>query len=128
MLDQITGAEKYYFSALGEGRFLIQSCEDCDKHVFYPRQLCPHCHSLNLSWIEPAGGATVYSTSVVRRKGEDGGDYNVAIVELDEGVRMMTCVEDISPTDVHIGMRVRATVSKGEQGNRVVFRTEERDQ
>ena len=52
----------------------------------------------------------------------------MAIVELDEGVRMMTCVEDISPTDVHIGMRVRATVSKGEQGNRVVFRTEERDQ
>jgi len=52
----------------------------------------------------------VYSTTVVRRRVDRGGDYNVCIVELDEGARMLTRVNDVEPTSVQIGDRVQAVI------------------
>lgn len=69
----------------------------------------------------PSGQGTVYSTTVVRRKAEAGGDYNVALIDLKEGVRMMSRVEGISPEAVAIGMPVQATIIDGEGGKLVVF-------
>jgi DUF35 OB-fold domain, acyl-CoA-associated len=63
-----------------------------------------------LNWIEPSGQGTVYSTTVVRRKPEAGGDYNVALIDLAEGVRLMSRVDDVAPDQVRIGMPVRAQV------------------
>lgn len=107
------GAEATYQAALKQGRFLIQHCRDCEKHVFYPREICPHCGSLSLAWMQPAGTGTVYSTTTVRRKPDAGGDYDVSLVDLDEGVRMMSRVIGMAPSDVKIGMRVRAKVMDG---------------
>lgn len=101
-----TGPEAHYFAALAEGRFQIQRCDGCGHAIFYPRTLCPQCGSDALSWFTPQGRATVYSTTVVRRKAEAGGDYNVALVDLAEGPRMMTSVRGIEPGDVRIGMEV----------------------
>lgn len=106
-----SGPDKQYADALAAGQFRIQLCHDCNRHVFYPRNICPHCGGDALTWTAPAGTGTVYSTSVVRRKPEAGGDYNVALIDLDEGVRMMSRVEGIAPKDVRIGMRVRARVA-----------------
>lgn len=119
------GAEAAYTEALQAGRFLIQKCATCARHVFYPRESCTHCRSFDLQWVEPSGLGTVYSTSVVRRKPEHGGDLNVAIVELDEGVRMMSRVEGLAPDLVRIGMRVSAGVVDGKAGKLVVFRISE---
>jgi len=107
------GAEAAYQAALREGRFMIQRCRDCEKHVFYPREVCPHCASLSLAWVQPSGTGTVYSTTTVRRKPDAGGDYDVSLVDLDEGVRMMSKVIGIPPNDVKIGMRVKAKVMDG---------------
>ncbi len=115
------GAEARYQAALSEGRFLIQRCEDCGRHVFYPRQVCPHCGGAALAWVEPSGTGTVYSTTTVRRKPEAGGDYDVSLIDLDEGVRMMSRVEGVPPQEVRIGMRVKARVAAGKTGNVVVF-------
>jgi len=115
------GAEARYQSALSEGRFLIQRCEDCTKHVFYPRQLCPHCGGASLAWVEPKGTGSVYSTTTVRRKPEAGGDYDVSLIDLDEGVRMMSRVDGVPPQEVKIGMRVKARIVAGKTGNMVVF-------
>lgn len=115
------GAEARYQAALNEGRFLIQRCEGCAKHVFYPRQICPHCGGASLAWVEPNGTGTVYSTTTVRRKPEAGGDYDVSLVDLDEGVRMMSRVEGVPPQEVRIGMRVKARIAAGKTGNAVVF-------
>ncbi|GAA4341700.1 OB-fold domain-containing protein [Pigmentiphaga soli] len=108
--SEAAGPEKTWREALGSGEFLIQQCMACGKYGFFPRTGCRHCGSPQLGWAVPAGGASVYSTTVVRRKAEDGGDYNVAIVELDEGPRLMSRVDGMPPAAVEIGLRVRARV------------------
>lgn len=115
------GAEARYQAALNEGRFLIQRCNDCSKHVFFPREVCPHCGSLSLAWLEPKGTGTIYSVTTVRRKPDAGGDCNVSLVDLDEGVRMMSRVDGIAPGEVRIGMRVKAKVIDKAGSGLVVF-------
>ena len=106
-LNASGGATAVYQAALNEGRFMIQRCKDCGKHVFYPREVCPHCSGTSLGWEPAQGNGIVYSTTSVRRKPEAGGDYNVALIDLAEGVRMMSCVRGIPPEAVKIGMPVR---------------------
>jgi uncharacterized protein len=119
------GPVQRYQDALGAGKFLIQQCKGCGKHVFYPRVLCPFCGALELRWIEPTGRGVVYSTSVVRQKPEKGGDYNVALIELDEGPRMMSCVMDVAPDQVKIGMKVSAHIGLIDGHHAVVFYNKE---
>jgi uncharacterized OB-fold protein len=107
--------------ALIQGKFIIQQCKSCGKHVFYPRVLCPHCGSIDMKWIEPTGRGVVYSTSVVRQKPEKGGDYNVALIELEEGPRMLSRVMDIEPAKVKIGMKVSAHVGLIDGQKAIVF-------
>jgi hypothetical protein len=119
------GAEARYQAQLNEGRFLIQRCNVCNRHVFYPRVVCPHCGGSSLAWVEPKGTGAVYSTTTVRRKPEAGGDYDVSLIDLDEGVRMMSRVEGVAPAEVKIGMRVRAKVVDNKGAGLVVFTAEE---
>ena len=109
----MSGPEKIYRDKLADGSFEIQRCSECAKHVFYPRVLCPHCGSDRLEWTAPSGRGTVYSTTVVRRKATDGGDYNVALVDLEEGPRMMSRIVTVTPDAVRIGMTVKARVTDG---------------
>ncbi len=116
------GPDAVFAAFLADGRFMLQQCDECKKHVFYPRVLCPHCGSPKLSWQPASGQGTVYSTTVVRRKPEQGGDYNVALVDLHEGPRMMSRVDGISPHEVAIGMAVRAQiVDEPKKGKLLVF-------
>ncbi len=115
------GAEKHYQTQLQAGIFTIQKCTACQQSIFYPRMICPHCGNDTLQWYQPSGKATVYSTTVVRRKAEHGGDYNVALVDLDEGPRLMTRVEDIEPDAVQIGLAVIASIRDTDEGKLLVF-------
>ena len=116
------GAEASYHEYLAKGEFRIQRCNACSSHVFYPRVLCPHCGSSDMSWATPSGKGSVYSTTVMRRKPDAGGDYNVCLVQLDEGPRLMSRVEGIAPKDVKIGMPVKARIAGGgEEGHFIVF-------
>lgn len=108
-----SGPEQQYFERLAAGRFEIQRCAACARHVFYPRVLCPHCGGDQLDWVPASGRGTVYSTTVVRRKPADGGDYNVCLVDLAEGVRMMSRVAGLPPAEVKIGMAVNARIAEG---------------
>jgi len=83
--------------------------------------ICPHCGADRLAWTAPDGRGEVYSTTVVRRKPEAGGDYNVALIDLREGVRLMSRVEGVAPGAVHIGMAVRAQVTQQAGHGLVVF-------
>ncbi len=71
--------------------------------------------------MRPAGTGTVYSYTTISRKAEAGGDYNVALIDLDEGVRMMSRVEGIAPEQGQIGMRVKAQVIQHNGKGLVVF-------
>lgn len=119
-----TGPQAQFFAALRDGRFLIQRCVACRECVFYPRLICTHCGERELSWVEPSGLATVYSTTVIRRR--DGSD-NVVLIDLDEGPRMMSTIVGVAPEAVKIGMRVRAKIEQSGGAARVVFSAAEGD-
>lgn len=114
-------SQRIYQDALDAGRFLIQRCSVCGQYIFYPREFCPGCGSSDLNWMQPSGGGSVYAVTTVRRKPESGGDYNVSLIDLDEGVRLMSRVQGLAPSAVRIGMRVRGRVFLDEGRGIVVF-------
>lgn len=118
--DIRVGIERQYTDQLAKGLFLIQRCLSCALHVFPPREICPHCGDDALAWVSPSGHGVVYSHTTVARKAKAGGDYNVVLVDLEEGVRMMSCVVE-SRAAISIGMAVTARVDRDEEGSRVVF-------
>lgn len=80
--------------------------------VFYPRVVAPGSGSDKLEWRVSKGLGTVYATTVVYTK--DQPPHNVALIDLDEGFRMMSRVEDIDPLQVKIGMRVKVRMHPGD--------------
>lgn len=117
----LVGPEQHFQQMLEQGQFMIQRCERTGRAVFYPRAISPYGGG-PLRWEAVSGGGTVYSTTIVRRREDRGGDYNVVLVDLDEGVRLMSTVVDANPTQVQIGMSVRAQVRREPDGQpRVVF-------
>ena len=108
------GPDKVYRRHLAEGRIMIQQCDSCSKHFFPPRVMCPFCNATDFAWREASRKGEIYSASVVRRKPDRGGDYSIVLVNLDEGVRMMSQVTDIAPDAAKIGQRV--TLEIGELG------------
>ncbi len=116
--EPASSAERHYFEQLAQGRFVIPQCQDCARHHFYPRVVCPHCGSDALRWVEPSGRGEIYSTTIVRAKG---GDYTVCLVDLDEGPRLMSRVVDMPVDAVRIGLRVRARIDAGDGAPLLVF-------
>lgn len=117
----MAGVQATHQQALDEGRFTIQRCGACGRHVYFPREACPHCGAGALAWVEPSGLGTVHAVTTVRRKPADGGDIDVSLIDLDEGVRLMSRVEGVAPADVKIGQRVRARVAVTGGRGLVVF-------
>ena len=115
------GPDRIYQKALSEGRFLIQKCASCGACIHYPRLLCTHCGSDRLDTIDASGNGTVYSTSVVRQRAERGGDYNIALIDLDEGPRLMSRVEGLEPDAVTIGMKVKSRIATVDGAPLLVF-------
>jgi uncharacterized protein len=116
-----TGVQAFHQTELDAGRFLIQRCTDCSRHVYFPRESCPHCGGAALEWKQPGGLGTVHAVTTVRRKPADGGDLNVSLVDLDEGVRLMSRVDNLAPQDVRIGQRVKARVQVKDGRGLVLF-------
>ncbi len=104
------GPEAIFRAHLEEGRFMIQRSASTGFHVYYPRVMMPCSGEADLEWVEASGEGTVYATTVTRRRPEKGGDYNVALVDLAEGPRMISRVVGIAPEAVTIGMKVRARI------------------
>ncbi|CAN1525182.1 COG1545 Predicted nucleic-acid-binding protein containing a Zn-ribbon [Burkholderiaceae bacterium] len=119
------GPEKKWFEYLAQGDFMIQRCGACDAHVFYPRLFCTHCSSRTLHWMAPSGQGTVYATTVVRRSLEEGGDYNIALIDLAEGPRMMSRVVGLAPDAIKIGLKVSARIEREGEQNLVVWQLHE---
>lgn len=106
------GPEARYRAFLEEGKFMIQRGKTTGAHVFYPRTLMPRRGDEPLEWVEASGLGEVYSTTTVRRRETDGGPYNVAIIELEEGPRTMSRVVGCAPDEVRIGLPVRARIGQ----------------
>ena len=101
-----------FWEGTRRGELRIQRCRACGRHVFYPRAVCPFCMSDELDWVRASGRGVVYSFTVVHRAPEEFQHqvpYVVALVDLEEGPRLMTRIVDVEPHAVHIGMPVEVT-------------------
>ena len=105
-----------YWQAAHEGRLDIPLCGDCGKHHFYPRAICPYCHSDNLNFDTVSGRGEVHTFTIARRPAgpafADDVPYVVALIELEEGPRMMSRIQTDDPEKVHIGAKVEVTFLK----------------
>lgn len=94
-----------YWQSCREHRLVVQRCEDCGHHQFYPRPLCLACESTRVGWSAVTGRGIIYSATIVRVPvtEELPPPYCLAIVELDEGPRLLTNIEELG---ARIGQRV----------------------
>ncbi|MBI4766900.1 MAG: Zn-ribbon domain-containing OB-fold protein [Deltaproteobacteria bacterium] len=97
-----------YWEGCRRHELLIQRCRECGVFRFYPRPMCPDCNSLDSEWIKAGGKGRVYSWTVAVRQFHPAFEvpYIIAIVELEEGVRMTTNVINCKPEDLYVGMPV----------------------
>jgi uncharacterized protein len=112
MANAATSPLGVYLEHLEKGELAYQFSPDANAAVFYPRIICPYTGKDNLQWRISKGLGSVHATTAVYpQKGEL---YNVVLIDMDEGFRLMSRVEDIPPLDVHIGMRVKFRVHPAE--------------
>jgi uncharacterized protein len=97
-----------YQEHLDRGELAYQVSAADGQAVFFPRVVAPRTGRSDLVWQVSRGEGTVYSTTVAYYKGEP--PLNIALIDLDEGFRMMSRVEDIAAEAVKIGMRVKLRV------------------
>ncbi|MQF83072.1 hypothetical protein FIM02_02790 [SAR202 cluster bacterium AD-802-E10_MRT_200m] len=103
--------QKFWESCRQQAMELPQ-CQSCGEFHFYPRSICPYCWSVDLKWVKSTGFARLYSYVISHRAPagfESNVPYVIAVVELDEGIRMMTNLVEIAPNpcSLSIGMPLR---------------------
>lgn len=105
-----------FWEACAREELLIQHCRSCDKLQFYPRAHCVHCKSQDLDWQQASSRGTIASYTIVHRApiAEFGVDcpYVIALVDLEEGIRMMMNVIGCDPESIAIGSAVRVVFER----------------
>jgi uncharacterized protein len=96
-----------YWRAAHEGRLDIQRCRACARHQFYPRRFCTACLSDQLEWVTACGRAHIYTYTVCHVAAhpafESRVPYAMAMVELEEGVRLLAGIVDTPLDKLAIG-------------------------
>jgi len=110
-LPETDADARVFWEGAAAHKLLVQYCADCKHFQFYPRSFCLACGGAHLEMIESTGRGTIYSFTVVHRGPYDDvpAPYVVAIVTLDEGVRMLSNIVGCDPGDVRCDMNVRVT-------------------
>ena len=106
--QRAVGAQGRHADALAQGRFELPRCATCGAVHFPPRVMCPHCAGTGFEWVASRGRGIVHAATTVRRRSDAGGDLGVCLIDLDEGVRLMSRVEGLAQQEVHNGLRVVA--------------------
>lgn len=112
--------EEDFLAFLRQGRFMVQRSRESGEYVFFPRVAAPRSGRRDLEWVEVSGRGTVYSTTVVRVRPPQV-PYNVALIDLAEGPRLLSRVEGVAAQDVRIGMSVRARITEADGRPLLVF-------
>lgn len=100
-----------YWRAANEGVLSIQQCRHCDQWQFFPRAFCTHCASDDVAWQQTSGRGKIYTFTINRKAAnafmKERLPYAVAIIQLDEGPRMMANIVNSDLTKIAIGVRVQ---------------------
>lgn len=107
---EATGLSQVFWGGTREHRLLLQRCSACGQSWHPPAPLCPHCHSFETEWFPSTGRGHVYTFVVVRAAAhplvERWLPYNVTLVALDEGPRIVSTVRGCPPEELRIGLRL----------------------
>jgi uncharacterized OB-fold protein len=113
-----TADTQFFWDGVKEHRLLVQRCTGCGTLRHPPRPMCPACRSLEWDALEASGRAAVYSFVMPHHPPLPGFDdgYIVALVELEEGTRLVTNLVGVAPGDVTIGMPVEVRFEEFDGG------------
>ena len=103
-----------FWDGTAAGELRIQKCNACGALRFPPGPACPECHALDRGWVPAAGTGTVFSYVVHRHPPVPGKELPIviALIDLDEGVRMVGKVVDVSDEEIEIGMPLRVDFNR----------------
>jgi uncharacterized protein len=108
-----SSSSRPFWEATRQERLVLPFCPACDACFWYPRPFCPRCLADELDWRAAAGTAVVHALTVMHQPGPGrdraDGPYTVAIVELTEGVRMLTNLVGAAPGEISVGDAVTVT-------------------
>lgn len=109
---------QFFWDGLREHRLLIQRCTSCGTLRHPPRPMCPACNELGWDTVEATGRATVHSVVMPQHPQFPFLDYPylVALVDLEEGTRLLTNLVEVDPDDAEIGMAVEVTYVEFDNG------------
>lgn len=105
---------------LAAGRFMLQRRRGSGEYFFYPRIAAPGSGDEDVEWAAASGAGTIHAVTIVRRKPPEP-DYNVVLVDLAEGPRLMSRVVDCVNEDIRIGASVRARIDESDGETILIF-------
>jgi hypothetical protein len=115
-VPQTDGALAPFFAAARDGQLVVQRCDGCGALRFPPREGCSVCLATSATWVPVSGRGRVFSYNVMHQVYHPGFaaevPYVVALVELDEGPRLVTNLVDCAPADVRIDMPVEVVFER----------------
>ena len=115
-LPEVTEELRPFFAAARENRLVVQRCERCGVRRFPPREICNRCLGRDSAWVASSGRGTIVSYNVMHQIYHPAfaaeAPYAVALVELEDGGRMITNVVDCPLERLRIGMPVEVTFER----------------
>jgi hypothetical protein len=104
----LTADNQDFWEAARQGRLVTQQCAGCGRRRHPPRPMCPTCHALEYEIVDLAGTGVVYSYSILHHPQNPAFSYPViaVLVDLDEGIRILSNLVEIEPGQVRIGLPV----------------------
>jgi uncharacterized OB-fold protein len=115
-----TDLEQDFWDHCSRRQLFFQRCDECERWRHPPRHMCAGCGSLAWSWIESGGRGRVYSWSLTHRPPHpslaEAVPYASVIVELGEGIRLLSVVRDVAPEDLRLDLPVRVDFEEVKEG------------
>ncbi len=115
-IPEVSDLDRPYWEGVKKGILLLQKCLDCNQLQLFPRPVCVRCFSINLDWQQSSGMGKVYTFAPVYAPPHPGVRKHVestgmpaifSIIELDEGVRIVSEIVGSKPEEIELGTRVK---------------------
>ena len=118
---------KPFWDGAKAGQLMLPRCQDCNRVHWYPRFICPFCHSTHLEWIEGSGEGTIHTYAVQHLAfgpWAEEAPYVTAYIDLKEGDRMLTVLRGVDPNkpeEIQIGARVTVEFEAADKETHIPF-------
>jgi uncharacterized OB-fold protein len=97
-----------FWEGVKRQELVFQRCQGCGDWRHPPRPMCPKCRSLEKEWVPCKGRGRIHSWVTYQEAPHPGfqAPYSVVLVELEEGMRLVSNMVDVRPEEIRIGMPV----------------------